>query len=98
MDDRRCTQFFREPDGTSHRQYEALRAYFVEAMPLTEVAERFGYTISTLKSMASRLHTDLRRGVMPPLFFLTAEDGLQDRTATATNKDLKPRRSPTIGN
>ena len=98
MDDRRCTQFFLEPDGTSHRQYESLRAYFIEAKPLTEVAERFGYTISTLKSMASRLRADLRRGIKPPLFSLTAEDDLQDRAATATNRDLKPRRSPTIGN
>jgi len=98
MDDRRCTQFFLEPDGTSHRQYEALRAYFIEAKPLTEVAERFGYTISTLKSLASRLGADLRRGNKSPLFSLTDEDDLQARVETATNRDPKPRRSPTIEN
>ena len=60
--------------------------------------ERFGYTISTLKSMASRLRADLRRGNKPPLFSLTDEDDLQDRAETATNRDPKPRRSPTIEN
>jgi hypothetical protein len=30
MDDTRCRQFFLEPAETYHRQYEAMRAFFVE--------------------------------------------------------------------
>ncbi len=35
---------FLVPTNTSHRQYEALRAYFVDKRPSREVAEAFGYT------------------------------------------------------
>jgi dihydrodipicolinate synthase/N-acetylneuraminate lyase len=98
MDDQRCTRFFLEPEGAIHRQYEALRAHFVETEPLTEVAERFGYTISTLKSMASRLRANLRHGLRPPLFSLTAEADLQDRAAAAIKAAPKRRKSPTTAN
>src|SRR5437867_12279159 len=37
-------RFFLEPSNTTHRQYEALRAYFVEHLPSAETAKRFGYT------------------------------------------------------
>jgi len=36
--------FFREPVLVSHKQYEALRMYFIEDIPAHEVAARFGYT------------------------------------------------------
>jgi hypothetical protein len=35
---------FTEPTNPTHRQYEALRAYFVEGLPSIEAARRFGYT------------------------------------------------------
>jgi hypothetical protein len=37
-------RFFLEPVNPLHRQYEALRAYFVEGLPSAEAAQRFGYT------------------------------------------------------
>ncbi|MGH7866658.1 MAG: hypothetical protein ACREP9_03255 [Candidatus Dormibacteraceae bacterium] len=37
-------RFFLEPQSTAHRQYEALRAFFVENLPSYEVARRFSYT------------------------------------------------------
>ena len=37
-------RFFREPKSPKHRQYEALRAYFLEGRPSAETARRFGYT------------------------------------------------------
>jgi len=37
-------RFFLEPVNPLHRQYEALRAYFVEGLPSAEAAGRFGYT------------------------------------------------------
>jgi hypothetical protein len=33
---------FLEPADPTHRQYEALRAYFVEGLPSHAVAKRFG--------------------------------------------------------
>jgi len=35
---------FLVPTGPVHRQYEALRAYFVEKLPSAEAARRFGYS------------------------------------------------------
>ncbi len=95
MDDRPCTRFFLEPEGAFHRQHEALRAHFLDDEPLTVVAERFGYKISTLKSMASRFRTRLRYGLTPPLFLLTAEDGHQGRAVATIKAAPKPRKSPT---
>ena len=38
------TKFFLEPANSTHRQYEALRAYYVEGLSSAEAAKRFGYT------------------------------------------------------
>jgi hypothetical protein len=35
---------FLEPSNSTHRQYEALRAFFVEGVPAAAAAARFGYT------------------------------------------------------
>jgi hypothetical protein len=40
-------QVFLTPANSTHRQYEALRAYFVERLPAAEVAARFGYTVGS---------------------------------------------------
>jgi len=37
-------RFFLQPANSTHRQYEALRAYFVEGLTNKQVAKRFGYT------------------------------------------------------
>jgi transposase-like protein len=75
MDGSHIKGFFLEPRQTFQRQYEALRAIFVDDEPLERVAERFGYTPATLRSMASRLRSDRRRGVATPFFSRTAAGG-----------------------
>jgi len=35
---------FLQPSNATHRQYEALRAYFVEGLPSAQAAARFGYS------------------------------------------------------
>ena len=72
MDGSHTNRFFLEPGQTFQRQYEALRAIFVEGQPLDQVAVRFGYKSSALRSMASRLRADCRRGVTTPLYVSTA--------------------------
>jgi hypothetical protein len=90
MDGSHPRQFFLEPQQTFQRQYEALRALFVDDDPLERVAERFDYKPSTLKSMASRLRTDWRRGVATPFFSRTAA-GAHSVQVRAKN-DRAPRR------
>jgi hypothetical protein len=72
MDGSHIRRFFLEPRQTFQRRYEALRAIFVDDEPLDRVAERFGYKPSALRSMASRLRADCRRGVATPFFSRTA--------------------------
>jgi transposase len=43
--------FFLKPEITAHRKYEALRAYYVDKLPKKELAERFGYTLSSFETM-----------------------------------------------
>lgn len=74
MDGSHTSRFFLEPKQTFQRQYEALRAIFVEAQPLDQVAQRFGYKLSALRSMACRFRGDCRRGVTPPFFSPTDAD------------------------
>ncbi len=47
---------FLQPTNTAHRQYEALRAAFVEHVPLAEVAERFHYSYGTVRNLCSQFH------------------------------------------
>ncbi len=35
---------FLQPTNAAHRQYEALRAFFVDRIPSATAAERFGYS------------------------------------------------------
>ena len=60
-------RFFLEPSNATHRQYEALRAYFVEDLPSTEVARRFGYSPGSFRVLAHqfRQHPD-RPFFLPP--------------------------------
>ena len=60
-------RYFLEPTNSTHRQYEALRAYFVEGLPSTEVARRFGYSPGSFRVLASqfRQHPD-RAFFLPP--------------------------------
>jgi hypothetical protein len=96
MDGSHTRRFFLEPQQTFQRQYEALRAIFIDSEPLERVAQRFDYKPSTLRTMASRLRADCRRGVATPLFSPTAAVG--PRASVRGNNDRSPRRptSPTL--
>src|SRR5665811_593998 len=43
------SRFFLEPASSSQRQYEALRAYFVERLSSAEVSRSFGYTTGSFR-------------------------------------------------
>jgi transposase len=60
-------RFFLEPANATHRQYEALRAYFVEGLSSKEAAKRFGYTEGSFRVLVHqfRQHPD-RQFFLPP--------------------------------
>lgn len=49
---------FLTPRNTNHRQYEALRAYFVEGVAAAEAANRFGYTVGSFHQLAHEFRKD----------------------------------------
>jgi hypothetical protein len=55
------THAFLRPTNATHRQYEALRAYFVDGLPVAEVAARFGYTAGSFRVMACLFRKDPSR-------------------------------------
>jgi len=97
-DDSRCRDFFLEPAETYHRQYEALRAYFVEERSLKEIAKHFGYQYSSLRSLVGRFRAQLEAGETLPLFPNRTEDELSMRIAGRNRPARIRQRSPTVGN
>lgn len=52
---------FLTPRNATHRQYEALRAYFVDHLPQAEVARRFGYTVGSLRFLVHQFRQNPQR-------------------------------------
>lgn len=65
-----CRRFFLDIHSSKQRQYEALRAYFVENLPSHEVAKAFGYSPGTFRVMCHQFRRD-----SDPIFFVTSQKG-----------------------
>jgi len=57
---------FLEPANPTHRQYEALRAYFVEGLPSQQAAARFGYTSGSFRILCHQFRQDPTRTFFAP--------------------------------
>lgn len=79
------TQFFLSPEKTLHRQYEALRACFVDGIPSREVAQRFGYTPGFVRVLCHQFRHDpaKRDG-----FFQNVKHGPQSAPARDRVRDM----------
>jgi hypothetical protein len=51
----RLAQIFLVPKNSLHRQYEALRAFFVQGLPSTQAAQRFGYAPGSFRLLCHQL-------------------------------------------
>jgi hypothetical protein len=65
-------QAFLEPANATHRQYEALRAFFVEQLPSQEAARRFGYSPGSFRVLVHQFRQNPGRP-----FFLSPARGPQ---------------------
>ena len=83
MDLTECRQFFERPATPSQRQYEALRAYFIEGLASPEVARRFGYTPAAFRMLCY----DFRRGQLAD-FFAVKRTGPQQQPKKAKLHDI----------
>lgn len=73
-------RFFLQPSSPKQRQYEALRAYFVEQRPSAEVARAFGYSPGSFQVLCHHF-----RHSTDPAFFVTSRPGprLQPKKSAA---------------
>lgn len=76
-------RFFLEPTSPKQRQYEALRAYFVDQRPSAEVARDFGYTPGSFQVLCHhfRRHPD-------PVFFVSPRPGPRHQPKKSAARDL----------
>ena len=96
MDDTICRRFFLQPQQTAHRRYEALRAIFLEGLPLNQVADRFGYRPAALRSLVSRFRSGCRAGSPPPFSFATHPDDPPEGSCAKTAAVRNSPKSPTV--
>lgn len=66
MADESLLQFFLQPSSSPHRQYEALRAVFVEKRSQKETAARFGYSYGAFRQLMLQFRNAGREGSPPP--------------------------------
>jgi transposase len=57
---------FLQPANATHRQYEALRAFFIEELPSAEAAQRFGYSPQSFRVLVHRFRQDPSRAFFLP--------------------------------
>jgi hypothetical protein len=74
MDDTPCRRFFREPSGPLQRQYEALRAVFLDGLSQKEAAERFGYSYGAFRQLVHQFRGCVA-STPPPFFFSRVPGG-----------------------
>lgn len=60
------TKVFLEPTNSTHRQYEALRAYYVEGLSSAEAAQRFGYTPGSFRVLCHEFRRNSQREFFRP--------------------------------
>jgi len=76
------SKVFLEPANATHRQYEALRVFFVEGIPGAEVARSFGYTPGSFRVLVHQFRQNPRRD-----FFLKPAKGPHSAPKTDPLRD-----------
>ena len=75
-------RFFLEPSSAKQRQYEALRAYFVEGHPSSEAARAFGYTPGSFQVLCHAFRRE-----QEPSFFVSPKSGPRSQPKKSAARD-----------
>ncbi|MGH8648327.1 MAG: hypothetical protein ACREUP_03330, partial [Burkholderiales bacterium] len=78
-----CRRFFLEPVNSKQRTYEALRAYFVDELPSSEVARAFGYTTGSFQVLCHHFRRDA-----DPVFFVSTRPGPRSQPKKSAARHL----------
>ena len=83
---------FLEPSNSTHRQYEALRAYFLEGLSGKEAAGRFGYTEGSFRVLVHEFRQNPHRQFfLPPAkgpYKAPKKDKARERVITLRKENL----------
>ena len=95
MDDTLPRRFFEQPSCPRQRQYEALRAVFLDGLSQKEAAGRFGYSYDAFRQLLGQFRVDSTAGIVPP--FLPSRPAVGGRQSRPPLRRPAPtsRRSPT---
>jgi len=80
--------FFSEPTLTSHKQYEALRTYFMEDTPAQECADRYGYSYRGFTSLVSSFREKLAKYPSGSFFFVETKLGRRVSERTDSVREI----------
>ena len=71
-------EYFLKPSTVTQKQYEALRAFFLEELPAKDAAEKFGYTFRAFTSLVADFRKKLRMLQGEDPFFLVKKPGRKE--------------------
>jgi hypothetical protein len=85
-------KYFLRPGNTAHRQYEALRAYFVEGLKSDEAASRFGYASGSFRMLVHEFRKDPKRAFFLPSAkgrkAVTGQDAVREKIIALRKQNL----------
>ena len=90
---RDLARVFLQPRNSTHRQYEALRAYFVEQLPSAETARRFGYSPGSFRVLCHQFRHDPQKRAaffrpLPRAHSAPARDPVRERVVSLRKRNL----------
>ena len=95
MDNSSLRDFFLKPSTPAQRQYEALRAVFIDGLSQKEVAERFQYSYGAFRVLVHQVRASLNAGQPPPFLPPHGKDALLPSRRRTKGPSRRRRLSPT---
>lgn len=90
MDDTLCQVFFNQPAGPAQRQYEALRAVFIDSLSQKDAAQRFGYSYDAFRQLVHQFRQNCVAGTPPPFSLPTSAADLLGYPSHRPHKPTHP--------
>lgn len=75
-------QFFAKPSNPTQKRYEALKTFFYEKKTAEQVAEQYGYTLSSVYSLTTDFRQWIKTSAAADYFFVTHSKGRKQKTVT----------------
>jgi len=77
----KCPEFFLDHKNSSHKTYEALRAFHIDNLSSKEIANKFNYSLDYFNKLKSQFYKQISKGT-PPEFFITKKSGAPTKEGT----------------